>query len=124
MTEKKPTATKRPTAAKKPQDRLPKKPSVKEVDGGKEVTHSGIKLVIKDAAFRDHRVMQKLAKLRSSDLSTAEKLILNGEMIDRVLGETQADLLTDALADADGFTDFMVLAQAFNEIVMAAHPNS
>lgn len=124
MTEKKPAATKSQATAKEPQDRLPKKPSVKEVEGGKEVTLNGIKVVIKDAAFRDHRVMQKLAKLRKGDLPMVEKIILNGEMIDRVLGEEQAEKLISALADADGYTDIMALSQTFNELVGAAYPNS
>ena len=118
------TETAHKAVAKKPQDRLPKKPSVKDVTGGKQVTYNGLKIVLKDAAFKDHRVVQKLAKLRKGDLPMEEKVILNGEMIDRVLGEDQANSLIDALADSDGFTDVMVLTSAFNEIVGAAYPNS
>lgn len=116
--------TAKTSAAKQPQDRLPKKLSVKAVDGGKIVTFNGLKITLKEAAFKDHRVVQKLAKLRKEDLPMDEKVILNGEMIDRVLGEKQANLLIDALADSDGYTDIMKLSAAFSEIVGAAYPNS
>lgn len=122
MTEKKPAA--RPAAAKKPLDRQPKKLSVKVVEGGKVVTFKQLKILIKDAALRDHRVMQHMVKIRDDDREMSEKVLLNGEMIDRVLGKEQSDKLIDALADKDGFTDFIELTKAFNEILGAAHPNS
>lgn len=122
MTEKKPVA--KPATAKKPQDRQPKKLSVKEVDGGKIVTFKTLKITLKDAAFRDHTIVRTMAKIRKGDLEQADGVILNGEMIDRVLGEAQADKLVKLLADDDGYTDFIALSQAFNEIVMAAYPNS
>lgn len=122
MTEKKPVT--KPVAAKKPQDRQPKKLSVKEVDGGKIVTFKTLKVTLKDAAFRDHQIVRMMAKIRKGDLSQTDGVILNGEMIDRVLGEEQADKLVKLLADEDGYTDFVALSKAFNEIVMAAYPNS
>lgn len=111
-------------ATKKPQDHMPKQLPVKDVPGGREVTVEGLKITIREAAFRDHRVVQKLAKLRKGDIPIEEKIILNGEMIDRVLGDAQADALIDALADDNGYTDITVLAAKFNEIVGAAFPNS
>ena len=111
-------------APKKPADHKPKSLPVKEVDGGKQVTVDGLKIIVKDAAFTDHLVMRGLAKLRSSDLTVAEKIVLNGEMIDRILGEEQATILARKYEDSDGYTDFTVLAKKFNEILGAAFPNS
>ena len=110
--------------ATKPQDHKPKALPVKDVAGGKQVTIDGMKIVVKEAAFKDHKVVRGLAKMRSGDLDTGEKIILNGELIDRILGEAQAELLIEKYADNDGYTDFTVLASKFNEIVGAAFPNS
>ena len=112
------------STAKKPQDRQPKKPSVKTVPGGKQVTMDGLKIVVKEAALKDHRVMQKLAIVQKDSADFAEKVLANGELIDRVLGEKQADLLAAKYADEDGFTDFSVLSQKFSEIIGAAFPKS
>ena len=111
-------------APKKPQDHKPKSLPVKDVAGGKQVTFRGLKIVVKQAALKDHRVVQGFADLQGDVLSEFEKIALNGRLIDRVLGKDQAESLVNKLADKDGFTDFTVLAAAFNEIMGAAYPNS
>ena len=111
-------------APKKPHDHKPKQLPVKDVPGGRQVTIDGLKIVVKEAAFKDHKVVRGLAKLRSADLDPAEKVVLNGEMIDRILGDAQANLMVDKYADSDGYTDFTVLASKFAEVVGAAYPNS
>jgi len=110
--------------AKLPQDHKSKKLPVKEVDGGKEVTIDGMQIILRDAAFKDHLVMRQLAKMQKESVPVEDKIIINGEMIDRILGVAQADAFIAAYADEFGYTDFTVLAQKFNEIVGAAYPNS
>lgn len=48
------------TAPKKPQDRQPKKPTVKAVDGGKQVTISGVTVTVSDDAVNDFELLDDL----------------------------------------------------------------
>lgn len=118
------TTPKRKPAAKKPQDHLPKKPSVKEIDGGKEVTVDGVTATILTAAMQDWRTGQKLAMLRKGGLSFEDSVILSGELFDRIFGKAQADRIVDELADENGHTEMPKVMKFFNDAVGAAFPNS
>lgn len=111
-------------SANKPQDHQAKKLPVKDVPGGKQVTIDGMKITVKAAALKDHRVIIGFGDLRGDELDNFGKISLNGKLIDRVLGVEQAEMLIQKYADKDGYTDFAVLAQKFNEIIGAAYPNS
>lgn len=117
------TTTRKP-AAKKPQDHQPKKPTVKEVDGGKQVTVEGVTATILTVAMQDWTTGQKLARLRKGGLKFEDSVILAGELFDRIFGDEQSERIIAELADENGYTEMPKVMQFFNAAIGAAFPNS
>lgn len=118
------TMTVIPDGAKKPEDHKPKtevaKPTVKKVDGGKEVTYQGISVVVEDDALDDFELMGELRLMQDSEDPTYMPGILM-----RLLGRDQTKAAMDALRDPD---TGRVSAKAGMEYVQAVfealNPNS
>lgn len=121
---RKPQVTVIPDGVKQPEDRKPKtevaKPTVKKVDGGKEVTYQGISVVVEDDALDDFELMGELRLMQDSEDPTYMPGILM-----RLLGREQTKTAMDALRDPE---TGRVSAKAGMEYVQAVfealNPNS
>ncbi len=80
------------TAPKKPQDRKPKQPVVKKVDGGVEVTLRGITLTVETAAVNDYELLELAA---SGEMSAVPRVV------QMLLGVEQANAVKELLRNPD-----------------------
>lgn len=78
------------TAPKKPQDRKPKAPTVKVVNGGRDVTIRDITVFVDDDALNDYELLEDAA---SGEVSRVASVIV------RLLGQETTDRVKNVLRD-------------------------
>lgn len=102
--------------AKEPQDHLPKKPTVKEVDGGKKVTLNGVTVTVLDEALDDWELLEELAAV---DSGKGQKL---PSLLRRLVGDDY-DMVMDALRGQNGRVSIADGAAFVRSLFGALNPN-
>lgn len=114
------TPAKRPAAAKKPADHQPKtvKPKVVLIEGGREITHRGITVTVRDEAMDDFELLDDLAEAGSN-------MVRMPSLLRRLIGNDGYQAVMDGLRDKDTGRVTLEAASTFvNDIFEAFNPNS
>jgi len=111
-----------PKGAKKPADRKPKaeKPAVETVDDGLRFTHKGFSVTVANDVFDDFELLRDIGAIdHKGQLSRAPGIL------ERVLGDSQFDLVMDGLRDPEtGRVTHQVALDYIQALFEAIAPNS
>lgn len=102
--------------AKKPQDHLPKKPAVKEVEGGKRVTLRGVTVTVLNEALDDWELLEEIDRLESGQVQKMPSLLR------RLVGDDY-QLVMDTLRGKSGRVTVGDAAEFLTDLFGALNPN-
>lgn len=111
------------TAPKKPQDHLEKvdKPKVELIDGGKQVTHRGVTVVVMDEALDDFELVDELSQVQFGSTADRGRLPI---ICRRLVGDEGYKQIMDGLRGPNGRVSVNDGFKFINELFGALNPNS